>query len=120
MATLLARGYLYTLSRPRALYPTRRMWYVVSDILDSDPFVERALPHLQRLRDATRETVILGKRQGDGVVYLQVIEGLQPIRYSARAGDFKPLHSSAIGTALLGTEPAPQTAARFSPADPQL
>lgn len=103
VATLLARGYLYSMSRPRGLYPTRRMHDVASDILRHDPFIERALPLLERLRDATRETVILGKRQGEAVVYLQVLEDLHPIRYSARAGDIKPLHSSAIGKALLGS-----------------
>jgi len=37
-------------------------------------------------------------------VYLQVLEGLHPIRYSANPGDLKPLHSSAIGKALLGAQ----------------
>lgn len=100
--TLMARGYLYTLTRPRALYPTRRFFDVTRDIVDKDPFIERATPVLERLRDATRETVILGKRQGESVIYLQVVEGLHAIRYSAKPGEFKPLHSSSIGKALLG------------------
>jgi IclR family acetate operon transcriptional repressor len=103
VATLTSRGYLYSLTRPRSLYPTKRMYEVTRDILKNDPFVERATPLLERLRDITRETVILGKRQGDGVVYLHVIEGLHAIRYSAKTGDIKPLHSSSIGKALLGS-----------------
>ncbi|MBP0639611.1 IclR family transcriptional regulator [Cupriavidus sp. AcVe19-6a] len=102
VSTLIARGYLYSLTRPRSLYPTRRMHDIARDILEKDPFLERATPVLERLRDATRETVILGKRQGDAVIYLQVIEGLHAIRYSAKPGEFKPLHSSSIGKALLG------------------
>ncbi|WP_459615906.1 IclR family transcriptional regulator [Bordetella sp. 2513F-2] len=102
VATLSARGYLYTLSRPRALYPTKRMYDVARDILQQDPIVEQATPMLERLRDTSRETVILGKRQGDSVVYLQVVEGTHSIRYSAKPGDIKPLHSSSIGKALLG------------------
>lgn len=101
--TLIARGYLYTLTRPRALYPTRRLYDVACDIAASDPLIERAIPVLERLRDTTRETVILGKRQGDSVIYLHVSEGLHAIRYSAKPGEFKPLHSSAIGKALLGS-----------------
>lgn len=108
VSTLTARGYLYTLSRPRALYPTRRMFDVMQDIVAKDPFIERATPVLERLRDATRETVILGKRQGDAVIYLQVVDGLHPIRYSAKPGEFKPLHSSAIGKALLGSLKEPE------------
>ncbi|MBV8247858.1 MAG: IclR family transcriptional regulator, partial [Comamonas sp.] len=103
VSTLIARGYLYTLSRPRTLYPTRRMFDVMRDICAKDPLVERAMPVLERLRDATRETIILGKRQADSVIYLQVVEGLHSIRYSAKPGEFKPLHSSSIGKALLGS-----------------
>lgn len=103
VATLANRGYMYSLSRPRALYPTKRMYDVAFEILKKDPFIERATPLLEQLRDASRETVILGKRQGDSVVYLQVIEGLHAIRYSAKTGDIKPLHSSSIGKALLGS-----------------
>jgi DNA-binding IclR family transcriptional regulator len=67
--------------------------------------VERATPVLERLRDTSRETVILGKRQGDRIVYLHVVEGPQTIRFTARPGDLKFLHSSSIGKALLSTLP---------------
>lgn len=107
VATLTSRGYLYSLTRPRALYPTRRMYDIARDIHEKDPFVERVMPLLERLRDASRETIILGKRQGDAVIYLQVVESPHPIRYSARPGEFKPLHSSAIGKALLGSVKEP-------------
>lgn len=103
VGTLTARGYLYTLTRPRALYPTRRFYDIAREIHEKDPFVERVMPMLERLRDSSRETVILGKRQGDRVIYLQVVEGLHSIRYSARPGEFKPLHSSSIGKALIGS-----------------
>jgi len=103
VGTLTARGYLYSLSRPRAIYPTRRFLDIAQDIHEKDPFVERVIPLMERLRDASRETVILGKRQGDKVIYLQVMESPHPIRYSAKPGEFKPLHSSSIGKALLGS-----------------
>lgn len=103
VGTLIARGYLYSLSRPRALYPTRRFFDVAREIHAHDPFVEHVMPLLERMRDAAQETVILGKRQGDAVIYLQVAESPHSIRYSARPGEFKPLHSSAIGKALFGS-----------------
>jgi IclR family transcriptional regulator, acetate operon repressor len=114
VGTLTARGYLYSLTRPRALYPSRRFFDMARDILDKDPFVERVMPLLERLRDASQETVILGKRQGDAVIYLQVVEGLHSIRYSARPGEFKPLHSSAIGKALLGSLKEPDLRAALA------
>jgi DNA-binding IclR family transcriptional regulator len=106
--TMMARGYLYTLTRPRALYPTRRIFEVTRDIAGKDPFIERVIPVLERLRDTTRETVILGKRQGDAVIYLQVVEGVHAIRYSAKPGEFRPLHPSSTGKALLGALKEPE------------
>ena len=114
VTTLTSRGYLYALSRPRALYPTRRLFDLTREIHEKDPLVERVMPMLERLRDASRETVILGKQQGEAVIYLQVLEGLHPIRYSARPGEFKPLHSSAIGKALLGSLREPEMLATVS------
>jgi len=38
----------------------------------------------------------------DRAAYLDVLEGPHTVRYAARIGDFKPLHSSAVGKALLG------------------
>ncbi|MFM7704849.1 MAG: IclR family transcriptional regulator, partial [Rubrivivax sp.] len=101
--TLAARGHLYQTLRPRALYPTRKLYDLTREIHAHDPLAERVVPMLERLRDTSEETVILGKQQGEAVIYLQVLEGTHPIRYSARPGEFKPLHASAIGKALLGT-----------------
>jgi DNA-binding IclR family transcriptional regulator len=103
VGTLVARGYLYSLTRPRSLYPTRRLYDVALELLNHDPLVLRTTPLLERLRDSSKETVILGKRQGDSVIYLQVFEGPHAIRYSARPGEFKPLHSSSMGKAILAS-----------------
>lgn len=97
-------GLLYFLSS-RETYPTRRLWDMAREINAHDPIATRCLPFLAALRDATQETVILGARQDDRVLYLLVVESEQTIRYSSRAGDFKPLHSSSIGKVLLGTMP---------------
>ena len=96
-----ARGYLY-LVESRLLYPTHRLFEVARTIAAREPWIDLLEPVLTDLRDETRETVILGTRQGNRVIYLEVLEGPQTIRYTARAGDLKPLHSSSIGKALLG------------------
>lgn len=100
--TLEARGYLYTLGQSRRIYPTKRLLLVAERIARQDPIAEHVAPALARLRDRTGETVILGARQNDAVVYLDVLEGAHVIRYSARPGDIKPLHSSSIGKLMLG------------------
>jgi DNA-binding IclR family transcriptional regulator len=99
--TLEKFGYLYPVGGRKMLYPTRKLLDVASAISIHEPWIERMEPVLQKLRDDSRETVILGKQQGNRAVYLAVYEGLETIRYVARAGDRKPMHSSAIGKALL-------------------
>lgn len=71
-------------------------------VVHNDPFLERIGSELPALRNQTRETVILGKRQGDAVLYLDVVEGQHTVRYTAKPGEFKPLHSSSIGKVMLG------------------
>jgi len=103
-------GYLCQLEG-RGLYPTRRLGDLADTIRAHDPLGARLEPRLARLRDETGETVILGIRQRDVVQYLLVLESAQSIRYSARAGAQKPLHSSAIGKVLLGALDTPALAA---------
>jgi IclR family acetate operon transcriptional repressor len=100
--TLSAKGYLYTSERNRAIYPTKRLLEVANTIAANDPVLESIVPLLEVLRDETNETILLGRRQGEMILYLDVIEGGQTLRYSAGAGDIKPMHSSAIGKAFLG------------------
>lgn len=95
------RGFLYFLS-PRECYPTRRLGELAAEIDANDPVIARVAPALSALRDETGETAILGTRHLDAVLYLLVVESPQAIRYTARAGDRKPLHSSAIGKVMLG------------------
>jgi DNA-binding IclR family transcriptional regulator len=98
---LLRRGYLYQTGTRKELYPTRRLQNVGTTISAHDPILQRLTSAMEKLRQLTQETVILGRRQRDQVVYLEVLDGPQTIRYSANAGDLKPLHSSSIGKTLL-------------------
>ncbi len=102
--TLEQRGFLYY-PTAREAYPTRKLLEMAREIDAHDPVVGRLAPALARLRDATQETVILGMRQDDSALYLLVLDSPHIVRYTARAGEYKPLHSSAIGKALLGTLP---------------
>ena len=102
--TLQNLGYLYVLEQKKRVYPTKRLLQVARSIASHDPLLESVSPLLHELRDELGETVILGKRQGDSVVYLDIIEGTHTVRYAASPGDAKPLHSSAIGKAMLGEE----------------
>lgn len=103
--TLTSRGYLVTAGAQRMYYPTRRLFDLARKILARDPVLAKARPALESLRDQSDETVIVGKRLDDYVIYLDVIETAQTIRYSAEASSLKPLHSSSMGKALLAALP---------------
>lgn len=104
MRTLEQHGFLYFVAG-RDAYPTRRLWDIAEEIREYDPIARLLEPALAALRDEVDETVILGTRQADSVLYLLVLESRQSIRYSSRAGERKPLHSSSIGKAMLGSTP---------------
>ena len=99
--TLQARGYVYTLDQRRLIYPTNRLHVIASEIAARDPLLRQIEPLMVELRDETGETIIMGKRQANEVIYLEVVDGSHTIRYTARAGEAKPLHSSSIGKAML-------------------
>ncbi len=105
--TLLERGYLYTLGQRREIYPNRRLLTLATTIDERDPFLSRMAPVLEKLRDDFGETVTVAKRHGDRVLYLNALEGSRAIRYAARAGEFRAMHSTALGKAMLSClEPA--------------
>ena len=102
MRTLQARGYLYEVGGRKSFYPTARWLAKAREIDRNDPIQEQMRPYLEKLRDATGETVVLSKRMGDAVVYLGVEDSRQAVRYTAEIGDLKPLNNTSSGKALLG------------------
>lgn len=99
-----SRGFLY-FDTGRDAYPTRRLWDLAQRINVHDPVVRRLEPALTKLRDEVDEAIIVGVRHGNAVLYLLVLESSQAIRYSAHAGEQKPLHSSSIGKVILAAMP---------------
>ncbi|MFE3373148.1 IclR family transcriptional regulator [Streptomyces sp. NPDC059173] len=62
---------------------------------------EAALPFLQDLFEATRETVHLGVREGHDVVYIERIHGHRTLSLPSRIGGRLPLTCTGVGKALL-------------------
>lgn len=101
LETLLERGYLYR-SSDGSYYPTGRWLGHARRIAEHDPVAAQVHASLERLRDRIGETAIDAVLAGEQSIYLDVVESTEMIRFSARIGDVKPLHSSASGRALLG------------------
>jgi DNA-binding IclR family transcriptional regulator len=103
--TLQARGYLYDVGRRQGYFPTTRMQDIAQAIARAIPVLATIRPALSALRDETDETVVLAKRQGDDVTYLDVYESARTVRWSTFAGEIKPLHSTSSGKAILSCLP---------------
>lgn len=100
--TLQIRGYVYMLEERKRIYPTKRLLGVAQAIGRYDTVLERLTPITTQLAKVTGETVIVGKMQGDIVIYLDVIPGSHTVRYTASVGDTFPTHTSALGKSTLG------------------
>jgi len=103
--TLQSRGYLYEINRKQGYFPTKKLSVMAGSITRAMPLLDRLEPYLSQLRDDTEETVVLAKQQGDLVVYLDVLEPNQGVRFSPNTGELKHLHSTASGKAILASMP---------------
>lgn len=99
--TLLSRGLIYETRQRGGYYPTPRLYEIASAIMEGDVFLQRIHGELERLSLDTGETVLLAVRQGEEVVYVDVVESASPIRYSAKYGERRPLHATSTGRAIL-------------------
>jgi DNA-binding IclR family transcriptional regulator len=103
ITTLRERGYLFELRRRGGFYPTRRIFDIGTAILEGDPILGLVREHMAELRDKTGETILLAARDGDDVIYLDVLESSKGVRYSACAGERRPIYAVSSGKAILST-----------------
>lgn len=102
LATLADRGYLHRLGVEGSYYPTRRWLDQAQQVAGHDSLGAELQASLRRLQAASGETAIAAVLRHDRSVYLDVVESEELVRFTARAGDSKPLHVSASGRAQLG------------------
>jgi IclR family transcriptional regulator, KDG regulon repressor len=67
---------------------------------------EIALPHMRALQRRFDETINLGIVEGTQIVYIEIVESGRALRMQARVGGRDPLHSTAIGKAILAQLPS--------------
>ena len=72
---------------------------------DSRDIIAAAQPILERLWHEFGETVNLGVRNLDEIVYVSILESDQGLRTSVEVGSRHPLHATALGKALLAAMP---------------
>jgi len=68
--------------------------------------IQHARPVLEQLYCESKETVNLGVLDQGEVLYIDMLESHQGLRMTARVGGRDPLHSTALGKAILSRLPA--------------
>ena len=106
--TLLARGYLYRNEKSMAFSVTSKLLRLVSSRGKRPSLSDAAKPHMQELRDLTRETIQLGVMSGREGVIIDQVEGLEPLRIVVDIGLRFLLHCNAPGKMLLAHMPISQ------------
>ena len=101
LQTLIHLGYVIAIEEGRSYYPSNRLYEMAEQISRINPIKEKIQNELKALRNRTCETVFIGRLQGNNATYLEVFDGTHTIRYTARAGELKPVHACAVGKALL-------------------
>jgi DNA-binding IclR family transcriptional regulator len=69
--------------------------------LEQMPLTAVARPHLETLAERTHDTIHLGVRDGDDVLYIDKIPGTRGLEMRSRVGHRMPLASTGIGKAMM-------------------
>jgi DNA-binding IclR family transcriptional regulator len=101
LQTLIAEGLVVKdpVSRKYSLGP--EILRMAENHISQNQPLEIARPHLQKVWEATNETVHLCVRQGDWVSLTSVLESGQPVRVASKQGELSPLHCTAAGKVFL-------------------
>ena len=81
-----------------------RVVWLASQFLDRLDIRTLARPFLEQLVEDTRETVHLAILDDFEVVYIDKVDGHQPVKMASRVGNRMSAHSTGLGKALLAQE----------------
>jgi IclR family acetate operon transcriptional repressor len=102
LGTLEAKGYVRRDPQLGRWYVGVQAFAVGNAFLVSRDLVAQARPHMQRLMETAGETVNLAVDDGEGAaVYIAQVESMQAMRMVVLLGSRPPIHSSAVGKAIL-------------------
>ncbi|MFL7905248.1 IclR family transcriptional regulator [Azospirillum baldaniorum] len=97
-----------------------RLWEIGCAAVNFREVAESARPHLRTLVAELGETVHLGVvpfEDPRSVVYIDRVDGTQPVRVVTALGSRVPSHSSAMGKAIVAHNPAFEAAVLNGPLD---
>lgn len=100
------RGYLLRDDGDMRYRLSRKLLSLGYKAIGEDKLIEHSLAVMQRLRDETQETVLIGVRAELQGIVLEQVASTQPIKFLVDPGTHFPLHTSAPGKVFLAFLPA--------------
>lgn len=97
LTTLESHGLIWRNPRTRRYRLGVRLFELGQAYLRQLGLIESARPVLEQLAQETRQTVHLGTRDGESLIFLDVIASSHPVQVNARVGGRAPLHATASG-----------------------
>jgi IclR family transcriptional regulator, KDG regulon repressor len=104
LQTLKSRGYVGQDEGDR-YFLTLKLFSLGSTLIDSLDLRREVYPHLKELTEKAGITGHIAVRDGGHAVYIEKLEVLGAIRLTTRVGKRMPVHSTAIGKALVAHLP---------------
>ena len=113
LRTLIETGYVVQDPVSRRYRLTGKILRLAHGVARSLDLQRVARPHLKALRDRLRETVHLGVMEDLSVYYVDKLEADNSIQLVTAVGRTMPLHSTALGKALLAALPEEDREAKY-------
>jgi IclR family acetate operon transcriptional repressor len=113
LQTLSAEGFLHY-DRVTERYSIGSRFRVIAQAdISHNRLRQVARPRMVKLLDLFNETINLAIREHGRIVYIDIVEARRSLRFQARVGDRHPLHSTALGKAMLSVLPDQERRAYF-------
>ncbi|MCX8156634.1 MAG: IclR family transcriptional regulator [Verrucomicrobiae bacterium] len=103
--TLAAYGYVQRDEESKAVRLSPKLLAMGSRVLAEEDWLSVAMDAAKVLRDAVKETVLIGTLAGDAFVVLGQVLGAHPFKFSVDLGTHLPLHTAAPAKAMLAFLP---------------
>ena len=108
MLTLIDYGYLLRDEETKTVRLSRKLIGMGSRSLAEQDLMSVSVDVLKKLRDAIKETVLIGTIVETELVVLGQVLGTHPFKFSVDLGARLPLHTAAPGKAILAWLPRPE------------
>ncbi len=116
LLTLKELGYVVTDSQAR-YRPTLKMFEIGNKIAEIIEIRPVARTYMKKLANRFKETVNLGRLDGFDIVTIEVVSSQEVIRFDASIGNRSPIHTLAMGKAILAFRPIEEQKAYLASAD---